>query len=104
MNSRNDKPGWLTALCIVLAVGSAHAQGMRQDRPTLRVLSAALCVSFAVLIGASRVYLGVHYLSDVIAGFAAAFCWIAICLAATEGWVRWRDWRSARRARRAQRA
>ncbi len=36
MNSRNDNPGWLIALCVVLAVGSAHAQGMREDRLTLR--------------------------------------------------------------------
>ena len=40
-------------------------------------------------------YLGVHYLSDVIAGFAAGLCWIGVCLGAVEGWVRVRDWRRA---------
>jgi Membrane-associated phospholipid phosphatase len=34
------------------------------------------------LIGASRVYLGVHYPSDVLAGYAAAFPWLTACLTA----------------------
>lgn len=35
-----------------------------------------------VLIGFSRLYLGVHYLSDVLAGYAAGMCWLATCLSA----------------------
>ena len=49
-------------------------------------------------IGLSRVYLGVHYLSDVVAGFAAGLSWLAVCLSGTEAWVRWRDWRRKRAA------
>lgn len=34
-----------------------------------------LAVTFAVLVGLSRVYLGVHYPSDILAGWAAASIW-----------------------------
>ena len=33
-----------------------------------------------LMIGTSRIYLGVHYPSDVIAGFAAGGVWLVICL------------------------
>lgn len=32
------------------------------------------------LIGASRVYMGVHYLSDVIGGYAVGAAWLALCI------------------------
>lgn len=38
----------------------------------------------ALMIGLSRMYLGVHYLSDVAAGFAAGACWLAVCVTAVE--------------------
>ena len=39
------------------------------------VWSAAVCL--IGLIGLSRIYLGVHYPSDVLAGYAAAIVWIS---------------------------
>jgi undecaprenyl-diphosphatase len=35
---------------------------------------------FATLVAFSRVYLNVHYASDVIAGFCLAFLWLTICI------------------------
>lgn len=35
-----------------------------------------------VLIGISRLYLGVHYLSDVLGGYAAGAVWLATCITA----------------------
>ena len=64
----------------------------------LRLLAVTLCVLMILCIGASRIYLGVHYLSDVLAGFAAGLCWVGVCLSGTEAWVRWRDWRRKRAA------
>ena len=37
-----------------------------------------------LLIGFSRRYLGVHYLGDVVAGFAAGGVWLSTCITATE--------------------
>jgi undecaprenyl-diphosphatase len=42
----------------------------------------------ALLIGTSRIYLGVHYPSDVIAGYAAAIVWVFSVRAGYEVWRR----------------
>lgn len=40
----------------------------------------ALFAILILLIGFSRIYLGVHYPSDVIAGYAAGFVWLCTCI------------------------
>jgi undecaprenyl-diphosphatase len=40
-----------------------------------RVVCTAFLVLIALLIGLSRLYLGVHYLTDVVAGYIAGFAW-----------------------------
>ena len=45
------------------------------------VLGAALMV---VLIGFSRMYLGVHYFSDVLAGYAAGGVWLSALITGAE--------------------
>lgn len=57
----------------------------------VRIAGVVGCLLAALMIGASRVYLGVHYITDVAAGFTAALCWIGICITGTEGWIRLRD-------------
>lgn len=47
------------------------------DRRQRLMLSAAFAV-IIVMIGVSRIYLGVHYASDVIGGFAASLVWLAL--------------------------
>jgi membrane-associated phospholipid phosphatase len=56
-----------------------------------RLAAVAACVLAILVIGASRIYLNVHYLSDVVAGFLGGLFWIGVCVSATEGWVRVRD-------------
>lgn len=41
-----------------------------------------LCALLVMCIGASRVYLGAHYLSDVLGGFAVGGFWLATCITA----------------------
>lgn len=42
------------------------------------------------LVAISRLYLGAHYLSDVLAAMAAGTAWLALCLTATEALRRYR--------------
>jgi len=46
------------------------------------VLGAAFLI---VAIGLSRLYLGVHYFSDVVGGYAAGVLWLSACISALEG-------------------
>ncbi len=48
--------------------------------------AAALLAGIAVVlvVGLSRVYLGVHYPSDVVAGYAVGFSWATLCALAVE--------------------
>lgn len=49
-----------------------------------RGASMLLISCLIMLVGISRIYLGVHYPSDVAAGFAAGGAWLAVCIAALE--------------------
>jgi undecaprenyl-diphosphatase len=41
-----------------------------------RWLVTAAMVAFVVLVGASRIYIGVHFPSDILAGWAAGTAWV----------------------------
>lgn len=47
-----------------------------------RRLATVALILLILLIGLSRLYLGVHYFTDVIAGFAAGGLWLSFCITA----------------------
>jgi membrane-associated phospholipid phosphatase len=57
-------------------------------RSTLaRVVLVMAAAAWIAAVGATRVYLGVHWFSDVLAGWAVGAAWLALCVTA---WLRWR--------------
>jgi len=57
---------------------------------TTRFLTAILAISLVFLVALSRMYLGAHYLSDVLGAMAAGVAWLALCLTTMEAWRRHR--------------
>lgn len=49
--------------------------------PRLKAYIIGVAVVLTLLIGTSRIYLGVHWPSDVLAGWAAGAAWALVCLA-----------------------
>lgn len=47
---------------------------------SVRLGTAAACTLMVLLVAFSRVYLGAHYLSDVLAGMAWSTAWLTICI------------------------
>jgi membrane-associated phospholipid phosphatase len=54
------------------------ARHLSNARARAAVLAAAAVL--VLLIGFSRLYLGVHFLSDVIAGFSLGLAWVTLCV------------------------
>jgi len=54
---------------------------LAQDRtdPLFKTFAAAMALVFAALVGASRVYLGVHWPTDILAGWALGVAWASLC-------------------------
>jgi len=55
------------------------------DSTAIRIYVVAVAVALTVSIGISRIYLGVHWPSDVIAGWAFGVAWSSLCLLVAGG-------------------
>jgi undecaprenyl-diphosphatase len=71
--------GMLAYLLIVMVPGT----------PLRRLGIVVATVLLVLAIGWSRLYLGVHYFSDVVGGFAAGVLWLSACISGLEVSRRW---------------
>jgi undecaprenyl-diphosphatase len=62
----------------------AYLAARLQRRPAARWATMLVATLVVLLVCASRVYLGVHYPSDVAAGIVIGLAWAALCMAALE--------------------
>jgi undecaprenyl-diphosphatase len=69
--------GHSLASCCFFAGLAAILSGRVKSKRARTLIWIATSIMF-VLIGLSRIYLGVHYTTDVIAGFAAALIWVVM--------------------------
>ncbi|MFC3123531.1 phosphatase PAP2 family protein [Pseudoroseomonas globiformis] len=81
----------LSATCY-LVLGTLLAGVARPRRLKAYVMAAA--VGLTVIIGVSRVYLGVHWPTDVLAGWALGAAWAMACWLGLRLWVNRKEWRS----------
>lgn len=75
-----------TLLCGCLAIFAASA--MRSL--TARALPFCGAMIWVAIIGATRIYLGAHYFTDVIGAILASIVWLAFCWTAVETLRKWR--------------
>ena len=52
----------------------------------LRSVIVLTALAMVALVAFSRIYLGVHYLSDVLGGFAVAVAWLTLCVMGIHTW------------------
>ncbi|MET7473331.1 phosphatase PAP2 family protein [Streptomyces sp. NPDC005648] len=59
----------------------------RRTRPDLARTTCVVAVCWAVAVGATRAYLGVHWASDVLGGWLLASAWLGLCWWALARWL-----------------
>lgn len=100
------RPGWADSFASLADPGfpSGHAMMatilygviaiylmLRMTSWPAQLLVAVIAAVIVLFVALSRMYLGAHYMSDVVAGMAAGIAWVAFCLTAIEALKRHRN-------------
>jgi undecaprenyl-diphosphatase len=84
----------LASFCFYGALAAILSNRIKQR--SVRIIVWVSCGLMVLLIGFSRIYLGVHYTTDVLAGYSAALIWVVV--------VRFAELQLARRRRKERQA
>lgn len=76
----------MVSLCFYGMLAFLIARNIKSWYGRLGVISVASLLIAAI--GVSRIYLGVHYPTDVVAGYAAGSMWLAFCISLLMWWER----------------
>jgi undecaprenyl-diphosphatase len=67
----------MLSAAVYLTLGAMLSRLVLQKRLKLYFIGVALAITF--LVGISRIYMGVHYPTDVLAGWLAGLGWAILC-------------------------
>ena len=81
----------MNSAVVYLTLGVLLARAVPERR--VKAYLAGVAVALTLIVGVSRVYLGVHYPTDVLGGWTVGAAWAGLCWAAAE-WVRRRGERT----------
>lgn len=82
--SSSSYPSGHATLSMVLLAVLAYIVHRLSGRRRVGVAATLLAGAAVLLVGLSRLYLGVHYPSDVLAGYVVGFSWAVLCAVAVE--------------------
>jgi membrane-associated phospholipid phosphatase len=81
------------ATMAIVVIGTLIVLAWQGRAPAGRAVLVAAATLWVGAVGLTRIYLGVHWFSDVVAGWLVGGAWLALCVAA---WSWWRARTTAR--------